>query len=152
MRRSRLIGLIALAIVLFLVISALLARAFSVGGAENSALTALVRAEAAGDGPGVIALIDGCGSSAACRARATAVSAALEHSGTVSIAEINQSAGFSLGPTEGTARVAWLVGGSLPRVQCVRVRHDGDVLSGFTVKLQAVSLRIGTGQDCPARF
>jgi hypothetical protein len=152
MRRSRMIGLIALAVVLFLVVSALLARAFSVGGAENSALTALVRAEARGDAGGVVALVDGCAGNAACRARATQVSAALRHPGTVSIAQITASAGFSLGTTVGTARVAWLAGGSLPRVQCVRVRHDGNVLQGFTVQLLSVSARIGTGGDCPAHF
>jgi hypothetical protein len=32
------------------------------------------------------------------------------------------------------------------------VRHAGDVLQGFTVQLLAVSARIGTGRDCPARF
>ena len=67
-------------------------------------------------------------------------------------AEFNGSVGFSLSTTVGTARVAWLVGGSLPRVQCVRVRHAGNVLSGFTVLLLRVSARIGTGDDCPSRF
>ena len=52
----------------------------------------------------------------------------------------------------GTARVAWLVGSSLPIVQCVRVRHAGDVLQGFRIELLRLSLRIKSDADCPARF
>ncbi len=54
MRRLYLFSLIGAGVVLFLVISALLARAFSVGGAEDSALTDLVTAEALGDPAAVI--------------------------------------------------------------------------------------------------
>jgi hypothetical protein len=54
--------------------------------------------------------------------------------------------------TLGTARVAWLVGSSLPIVQCVRVRHAGDVLGGFRIELLAVSRRIKSDAACPAHF
>lgn len=151
MRRLYLFLIVA-AVIVFLVISALLARAFSVGGAEDSALTALVRAEARGDPAGVVALISGCATSPGCRARATAVATSLRHPGSVSIIQITQSSGFALGGTLGTARVAWLVGSSLPRVQCARVRHTGDVLSGFQVELLKVSVRIHSNADCPSHF
>ncbi|MEO8715342.1 MAG: hypothetical protein ABI369_10045 [Acetobacteraceae bacterium] len=140
------------AIAVFLLLSALLARALSVGGAEDAALTDLVRAEARGNPAAVVAAISGCSVSPACRARAGAVTAALRHPGDVQIAEINPSAGFALGSTVGTARVAWLVGGSLPRVQCVRVAHTGDVLSGFGIRLLRVSVRIRSNADCPSRY
>lgn len=152
MRRSTRIVLIVVAVALFLFISGLLARAFSVGGAENNAITSLVRAEARGDGTAVVGLIEGCSTSATCRARAVSLATRLRHPGSVSIAQLNPSASFSLGSTLGTARVAWFAGGSTPRVQCIRVRHAGNVLSGFHVELLTVSRRIAGGADCPTRF
>jgi hypothetical protein len=151
-RRRRTILLIVLGVLLFLVISALLTRALSVGGAEDTAITDLVSAEATGSAAQVVANVHGCASSPACRARAAANAAALKRPGKVSIIQIQQSAGFSVGSTEGTARVAWLVGGSLPIVQCVRVRHAGNVLEGFTIELLVVSRRIKSDAACPSRF
>ncbi|MGI8507091.1 MAG: hypothetical protein ACR2MK_09895 [Solirubrobacteraceae bacterium] len=152
MRRLYVVSLIALGLVVFLLASALLARALSVGGAEDAAITALVRAEARGNRRAVVSDISGCVGKAACQARATAVTAALKRAGNVSIIQIQESAGFSLGATLGTARVAWLVGGSLPRVQCVRVRRSGNVLQGFRIELLAVSVRIRSDAGCPSRF
>ncbi|HEY2005746.1 MAG TPA: hypothetical protein VGG87_04820, partial [Solirubrobacteraceae bacterium] len=77
MRRLTLIGLIVVGVAVFLVISALLARALSVGGAEDSALTSLVRAEARGDQAAVIAEISDCARQPACQARAAQNVAAL---------------------------------------------------------------------------
>ena len=152
MRRRTLVSLIVAVVVAFLVLSALLARGLSVGGAEDAAITDVVKAEARGDAGGVVGLIDGCRATPACRARATVVSDALKRSGTVSIIQIQPSAGFSLTSTLGTARVAWLVGSSLPRVQCLRVHRVGNLLQGFTVKLLRVSVRITSDHACPAHF
>ena len=152
MRRASLIALIVGGLALFLVVSALLTRALSVGGAENSAITDLVRAEARGNPAAVVAAITGCRASPVCQDRAAAVTAALRRSGSVQIIEINGTTGFALGGTVGTARVAWLAGTSLPRVQCVRVRDTGNVLAGFHVQLLKVSVRIRSNADCPSRF
>ena len=151
MRRVRLL-LIAVGVLVFLAISALLARAFSVEGAERSAITALLQAEARGDAAGMKARIQRCPASAACQARVAADAAALTRAGHVSILELNPSAGFSLSSTVGTARVAWRAGGSLPIVQCVRVRRAGNVISGLRIELLEISLRIKSDRDCPARF
>jgi hypothetical protein len=70
----------------------------------------------------------------------------------VKILELGASAGFSLGSTVGTARVAWRAGNALPVVQCVRVRRAGNALSGFHVELLEISRRIKTDADCPARY
>ena len=152
MRRPVLITAIVGAIAVFLVLSALLARALSVGGAEDAALTDLMRAEARGNQAAVVAAISGCSASSACRARMATITTALRHPGALQIAEINPSSGFALGSTVGTARVAWVAGGSLPRVQCVRVQHTGDVLSGFGIRLLRASARIRSNADCPSRF
>ncbi len=152
MRRAYILSLIGAGLILFLVLSALLTRGLSVGSAEDSAITDLVKAEASGDPHAVIADLSGCRSNPACEARAAQVAAALRRPGPVSIIQIQPSSGFSLGATLGTARVAWLVGGSLPRVQCVRVRHAGNVLAGFEVALLQVSVRIRTDAGCPSHF
>jgi hypothetical protein len=151
-RRAYLLSLIVLGVIVFLAISAVLARVFSVDGAERSAITGLIQAEARGDENGMIERIDGCPQSAACRERVAQNVAALAHPGQVLILQLNPSAGFSLTSTEGIARVAWEVGSSLPRTQCVRVRRAGNALSGLRVELLEISLRIPTDSVCPDQF
>jgi hypothetical protein len=152
MRRSYLFGLIGLGLVGFVLISALLSRVLSIDGAERSAITGLLQAEARGDARGVASRIEHCPENPACRARAASNAAALRHPGAVAVIQLSPSAGFSLGSTEGTARVAWQVDGGLPIVQCVRVRRAGNVLSGLRVELLKVSARIPSDKDCPARY
>lgn len=152
MRRRKIVSLIVAAVIVFLVLSALLARGLSVGGAEDSAITDLVKAEAQGDVSGVVGLIDGCRDVAACRARAATNAHTLQRAGRISIIQIQPSAGFSLTSTEGTARVAWLAGSSLPRVQCVRVHRAGNLLAGFKIHLLRVSVRIKSDHACPAQY
>lgn len=136
----------------FVFISGVLARAFSIDGAERSAITGLVQAEARGDQNGVLARIQGCNVSVQCRARVSQDVIALAHPGAVSILQLEPSAGFSLTSTLGTARVAWNVESSLPIVQCVRVRRAGNVFSGLRVELLSLSARIKSDSDCPTRF
>lgn len=152
MRRRQLIILIVVGALLFVVISALLARAFSANSAEQSAITALVKAEAAGDVQRVTLRIDGCSRQAACRSRVATDAQRLKRPGAVSIIQLQPSTSFSLGPKVGTARVAWSVGGSLPIVQCVRVRRSGNVLSGLHVQLLEISLRIKSDAACPRTY
>jgi len=151
-RRGYLLALIGLGILVFLVVSALLARAFSIDGAEQSAITSVLQAEARGDAAGVIDRIKDCGSSAACRARAATDATALRGPGPVTVIKLDHSAGFSLGSTLGTARVAWRIGNGLPIVQCVRVRRAGNLLSGLRVELLEISRRIPSDKDCPASY
>jgi hypothetical protein len=151
MRRAYILGIFA-AILLFLVISALLARVFSANSAEQSAITALVQSEARGNVDEIVGDITGCQADAACRQRATTNAVALQHVGSVSIIQLQPSTSFSLGGTEGTARVAWNVGSSLPIVQCVKVRRAGNPISGLKVELLEVSRRIPSDAACPARY
>jgi hypothetical protein len=150
-RRLRLL-VIVLVIALFVFISALLARAFSVDGAERAAITELVKAEARGDSSAMTRLIVDCAGSSSCRSRVRGDAASLRRAGRVSILELNPSAGFSLTGTRGVARVAWKAGSSLPVVQCVRVHRAGNVISGLNVQMLEISRRISTGADCPNQF
>jgi hypothetical protein len=146
------LSLIALGVLVFAVISAVLARAFSIDGAERAAITRLVQDEAGGHSGAMVALITDCAPSSFCRSRVAADAAALRRTGRVSILELNPSAGFSLGSTLGTARVAWRAGSHLPVVQCVRVRRAGNVISGLSVHLLEISQRIKSGANCPKQF
>jgi hypothetical protein len=143
---------IAVGVLLFLVVSGLLARAFSANSAEQDAITSLVTAEARGDVNAVLDDILGCRTTPSCRQRAATNAARLKHPGTVSIAQLTPSTSFSLAGEEGTARVAWIVGGSKPITQCVRVRRTGNVLSGLRVELLSVTPRLKTDADCPRQF
>jgi hypothetical protein len=147
LRRIRLL-LIALTVLLFVAISALLARALSIDGAERSAITQLVTDEAHGDAAAMVRLITNCARRPACRAQVTREATRLKHPGRITIGEINPSAGFSLTSTLGTARVVWRAGQELPVTQCVRVRRAGDVVSGLSIQLLAISRRIKTSSDC----
>jgi hypothetical protein len=151
-RRPLLFALFAFGVVVFLAITALLARALTVDGAERSAITVLLRAEARGDAAAVVARIKDCRRHAACRARAATNAEALRQPGLVSVIQLNPSAGFSLGSTLGTARVAWRIDGGLPIVQCVLVRRAGNVLSGLRIELLEISRRIKTDSDCPPSY
>ena len=151
MRRAYFIAIVV-ALLAFLAISALLARVLSANSAEQSAITALVNAVARGDAGAIMDDIAGCRATAACRLRATEVATTLRHPGTVSIIQIQPSTSFSVAGTLGTARVAWNVGGSLPIVQCVRVRRTGNAISGLRVELLEISRRIKSDTACPAQF
>ena len=152
MRRLRLLLLIAAGLVVFLVISAVLARVLSVDGAERSAVVSLLQSEASGDAPGMIRQIKGCADNPACQQRANEDARYLRRNGSVKILELNSSAGFSLGSTLGTARVAWRAGDALPIVQCVRVRRAGNALSGLHVQLLEISRRINSQAGCPSHY
>jgi hypothetical protein len=152
MRRRYRLSLVALGVVLFLVISIGLARVFGANGSERSAITSLVKAEAAGDQRAMLARIQGCAQSSACRTRVTENATTLKHPGRVSIIQLQPSTSFSLGGMVGTARVAWSAGSSLPIVQCVRVRRSGNVLAGLTVQLLEISVRIKSDRVCPAHY
>jgi hypothetical protein len=150
-RRLYLVGIV-LALLAFLAISAVLARVLSIDGTERTAITLLVKDEAAGNRSAMIGRIQDCEFSAACRARVATDAAKLRRSGPISILQLQPSAGFSLTSTVGTARVAWTAGSSLPVVQCVRVRRAGDALAGFRVELLELSRRIASDSNCPRRF
>jgi hypothetical protein len=151
-RRRRTLLIIAAVVVLFLVVSALLARVYSSVAAERSGVTALIKAEARGDQAGMIADLYGCRPSAACRGRVAQDATSLHYPGSVAILQLTVSASFPLGGNVGVTRVAWEPQGHLPITQCIRVRHDGNPITGLTVRLLEISPRIKTNADCPKTF
>jgi hypothetical protein len=153
MRRPKVLLLTGVVLVVFLVISALLARIFSVDSAQRSAIITVLQDQARGDTTALISRIQGCQADAACRERAAYNSTHLKRPGAISVLTLQTAAsGFSLGNREGVARVAWRIGNGLPIVQCVRVRRTGNPITGLHVELLAVSKRIPGASDCPRSF
>lgn len=66
------------------------------------------------------------------------------------ILRIDGVAGFAVTGRTDTARVAWRSGDRLPVVQCVRVRRQGDPVSGYDVAVLRISEPIGREEECPA--
>jgi hypothetical protein len=150
--RALKLGLAGLAVLVFLVISAGLARILSANNAERDAIRALMASQASGDAAGVVRQLSGCAPSSSCRARQRANVARLRHPGAVKLASVEPSSRFVLGSMDGTTRVAWtVVGTGRTTVQCVGVRRTGNVVTGMGVKLTALSAPIDPQSDCPAR-
>jgi hypothetical protein len=146
--RPRRLALIAVGVLLFLVISALVARFYSVENLEREDLVALLKAEARGDAPGMLTQLSGCRASPSCVALVRADAAKLRRRGTVKILTLTSPTANSLTAATGTTRVAWTVIGTLPVVQCVRVRRTGNALTGITLELLGVGPKIDSEADC----
>jgi hypothetical protein len=147
-RRPWLIALIAAGVVLFLLISFELARFFSVESREREDLVALLQAEARGDAPGMLAQLHDCRANPACVATVRKDAATLQRSGSIKILTLTSPTAGSLTSKTGTTRVAWTVIGTLPVVQCVRMRRTGNAVTGLSVALLTIGPRIESEADC----
>jgi hypothetical protein len=146
----QLLVMIALGLLVFLAISAGLARVFNADSSVRGAVTCLISAEARGDQGAMVNQITGCSASAACRARTTTDARALTRKGHVSVLELDTGLSTGLGGATGTARIAWeIIDSTKPIVQCVRVRRTGDVFSGYKIELLEISTKIHSNADCP---
>jgi N-acetylglutamate synthase/N-acetylornithine aminotransferase len=144
------IALIVLGAVLFLAISAGLARFLTTDNLEREKDVALIKAEAKGDAASMIRQLHGCAADAACVAtqRENAANPRLLRAGEVKILSLNSSTANSPAGATGRTRVAWTVIGKLPVVQCIDVRRTGNALTGVHVTLLALSKPIGNEADC----
>jgi hypothetical protein len=147
-RRRWLIALIALGVVLFLIISFELARFFSAESLEREDLVALLQAEAKGSAPGMLAQLHDCRTSPTCVATVRKDAATLHRPGSVKILTLTSPTAGSLTAKTGTTRVAWTVLGTLPVVQCVRMRRTGNAVTGISVTLLTIGPRIESEADC----
>lgn len=132
------------------VVGVLLARFLSVENAERDADLALIEAEARGDVNGMLDRLHGCRARAACVAtvHANAANARLRRSGAVKILQLESPTAYSLTGATGRTRLAWTVIGTLPVVQCVRVRRSGNFLTGIKVVLLDLSPPIPNEGGC----
>jgi hypothetical protein len=111
---------------------------------------ALLKAEARGDAPGMLARLSGCRAQPACVAvvKANAANPRLLRPGAVKILSLKSSTAYSLTGSSGKTRVAWTVIGKLPVVQCVQVRRSGSFIEGITITLLSLSAPIPNEADC----
>jgi hypothetical protein len=136
----------AVAVLVFLAVSALLARWLGTENTERDAVLGLLQAQARGDAGAMLRRMD-C-PDAACRAQVRENAERLRARGDVTIARIDSATSHALGDATGETRVVWITPGRLTTVQCVRVRRTGTPLSGQSVTLLGLSPPIGRQSDC----
>ncbi len=146
MPRGLKILLIGAGVVVFLVISGLLARFLAVENVERQDVIALLQAEAAGNASRMLAQLVDC--PAPCQAVVRSDAAKLRGPGAVKILAYQSATSHTIGRRTGQARVAWKLGDRLPDVQCVTVRRTGDPVSGITVALLKIGPPIPLTNDC----
>jgi hypothetical protein len=147
-RRRLLKLLLAGAVLLCLVVGALLARYLSVENVERHDILVVLQAQARGEAARELELLDGCAASPSCAATVRASAARLRRPGSVKLLSVISPTAGSLTGKTGTTRVAWTVLGRAPVVQCVRVRHSGDLLSGYKTTLLSLSAPISSEGHC----
>jgi hypothetical protein len=135
--------------VLFLGISAWLARFLSTENAERDALASLLKAQAAGNAQAMLTQLHGCRGHPRCVATVRREASEERKGGQVQILALSSPTAYSLTEATGETRVAWKAGASLPVVQCVLVRRHGSPLTGLSVTLLRLSARIPGQADCP---
>jgi hypothetical protein len=139
--------LIAVGVVVFLAISFELARYLTTENRERDAVYGLLRDQARGDAPAMLARLSDC--DARCHAAVEANARRLKRPGDVKILAYDSSTAYALGSASGPTRVAWtIVDRQLPVVQCVEVQRGGNVLTGATINLRRLSLPIDNTGTC----
>jgi hypothetical protein len=149
-RRSRRRLLIAVGVLVFLVLSALLARFLTTDNLEREEDVALIQAEAKGDSNAMLDKLSGCRERSACVAEVqrNAANPRLRRTGAVKILSLSSATANSPTGATGRTRLAWTVLGKNPIVQCIDVRRTGNALSGVSVKLLSISAPIENEADC----
>jgi hypothetical protein len=140
-------------VVVFLTISGMLARFFSVENVERDDALSLVQAEARGNVAGMLEQLSGCHASPSCVAnvKANASNPRLRRAGAVKILQLDAKTAYSLFGATGKTRLAWTVIGKPPVVQCVDVRRTGNFFTGIHVTLVELSAPIANEGICYKR-
>jgi hypothetical protein len=140
--------LILFAVVLFLVISVMLARFLSTENVERDDVLAILQAEAAGNEHEMLSRISGCRTSPSCIASVKANAGALRRAGSVKILSLTSHTAYSLTGATGPTRVAWTVIGRLPTVQCAKIKRSGNAITGVSVAVVSLGAAIPNEGDC----
>jgi hypothetical protein len=149
-RRVRWRLLIALGVLVFLVLSGLLARFLTTDNLEREEDVALIQAEAKGNANAMLDKLSGCRERPACVAEVqrSATNPRLRRTGAVKILSLSSATANSPTGATGRTRLAWTVLGKNPIVQCIDVRRTGNALSGVSIKLLSISAPIENEADC----
>ena len=140
---------IAFAVAAFLLASFIVARWLTSENRERTAVIDLLRAQAGGDAPSMLAQLDGCAADARCRAVVGRNARTLRRPGDVRILSYDSQTAHSVLAERGTTRVAWDVGNaSLPVVQCVKVERGGVPILGGALVLRGIGPKISGDGSC----
>jgi len=141
--------LIAVAVIAFLGISALVARWLNNDTVERGQVTNLLQEQARGDASAMLRRLDGC-DDPACTAIVRRNAERLRGSGKLKIAYYVSGTAHAVSSKTRFTRVVWFTPGRLTTVQCVLVRRRGNVFAGTTVSLLRVTAPIGREASCPS--
>jgi hypothetical protein len=147
-RRRRRLPWVILGVVLFVLISGVLARFLNVENDERNSILGVLQAQAAGDPQRTIRLLSGCEARPSCVASVQTDTTRLRRPGDVKILLLQSRTSYSLTTATGRTRVAWTVIGRPPVVQCVLVRRSGNALTGLSVTLLDLSPPISNTGNC----
>ena len=140
--------LIAAAVVARLAVSFVVARWLNNDTVERARVEQLLRAQARGDAPAMLRILD-C-PDAACEQLVRANARRLRGRGELKIALYQSQTAHALTSRTKKTRVVWFTPGRLTTVQCVLVRRKGSAFAGMTVTLLRLSAPIGRESSCPA--
>jgi len=140
------IALIAAGILVFLAVSAGVARWLTADNSERDQVESLLRAQARGDAPGMLRELDRCAGGCAVRVRANATR--LRRPGKLEIASYDSTTSHALGADTGQTRVVWKTPTTLTVVQCVTVKRTGNPIRGIDVELLGISGPIPRESAC----
>jgi hypothetical protein len=140
---------VAVAVLAFVAVSAVVARWLQADSAERTKVQRLLAAQGRGDGAAMARALGRC--DPACARRMAVLAARLRHPGALEIVRYDSKTAHALGSRTAMTRVVWQVGGpdpTLPTVQCIRVRRTGNALTGPRVTLLGLSAPIGREAGC----
>jgi len=140
------LALIAVGIVVFLAVSAGVARWLTADNAERDKVETLLRAQARGDAGGMLRELSGCGG--ACAARVRSGAQRLRRPGRLQIVLYDSTTSHALGADTGQTRVVWKTPRSLTVVQCVTVKRTGNPVRGIDIELLGISGPIPRESAC----
>jgi hypothetical protein len=139
---------IVLVLVIFLVLSAMLARFLSAENVERDDVLSALEAETAGKEQALFSKLSGCRTVPDCVSDVKWNATRLRRSGAIKIVSLTSATSYSLGGATGHTRVAWVVIGKLPVVQCLNVKRTGSFFTGISVSLLALSKPIPNEGNC----
>lgn len=139
---------LALALVVFLVLSAMLARFLSVENVERDDVLAALEAETAGREHVLFSQLSGCRAIPDCVSDVKWNTTHLRRGGSIKIVSLTSATAYTLTGATGHTRVAWVVIGGLPVVQCATVKRTGNFLTGISVSLLVLSKPIANEGNC----
>ena len=139
---------ILLVLAVFIVLSAMLARFLSAENVERDDILSVLQAEIAGNEHALYSQLSGCRAVPDCVSDVKWNSTRLRRTGSIKIVSLTSATAYKLTGATGHTRVAWVVLGSLPVVQCLNVKRAGSFFTGMSVSLLALSKPIPNEGNC----